>query len=72
MVGPADPLRFSIIFYFRVFNTKKLLVDEILAYGIYIGEEWEEEERNSGYNNRIIKNINYHYCHFVAGESLDF
>ena len=67
MVGPADPLLLSTIFYFLVFNTKKkLLVDEILAYGIYIDEEWEEEERNLGYNKRMIQEIKLSYDCFCS------
>ena len=72
MVGQADPLRFSIIFYLRVFNTKKkLLVDEILVYGIYIDEGWEEEERNRGYNNRIINKIHELDDHFCSRRQVD-
>ena len=52
MVGPADPLRLS-----TISTKKKLLVDEILAYGIYIDEEWEEEERNTWYNKRMIEEM---------------
>ena len=59
------------IFYFLVFNTKKkLLVDEILAYGIYIDEEWEEEERNTGYNKRMIEEIKHSYGYFCSRRQL--
>ena len=67
MVGLADPLRLS-----TISTKKKLLVDEILAYGIYIDKEWEELERNTSYNKRMIEEIKHSYDHFCSRRRLKY